>query len=88
MTCPATWCGAPRQKVDLPLMSTAKITVTGAAGNIAYSLLWRLAAGEVYGPDTRVELSLLEIPQATGAAEGVAMELADSAFPLLRSHSR
>lgn len=62
-----------------------KITVTGAAGNIAYSLLWRLAAGEVYGPDTRVELSLLEIPQATGAAEGVAMELADSAFPLLRS---
>lgn len=61
-----------------------KITVTGAAGNIAYSLLWRIAAGDVYGKDTPVELALLEIPQAVGAAEGVAMELADSAFPLLR----
>ena len=61
-----------------------KITVTGAAGNIAYSLLWRIAAGDVYGPDTPVELSLLEIPAAVGGAEGVAMELNDSAFPLLR----
>lgn len=68
-------------------MSTTpvKIAVTGAAGQIAYSLLWRLAAGEVHGPDTPVELRLLEIPEAVGAAEGVAMELADSAFPLLRS---
>ncbi|HZK31511.1 MAG TPA: malate dehydrogenase [Corynebacterium sp.] len=66
-------------------MSTAKITVTGAAGNIAYSLLWSIAAGEVYGPDTRIDLSLLEIPEAVGAAEGVAMELSDSAFPLLNS---
>ena len=62
-----------------------KITVTGAAGNIAYSLLWRIAAGDVYGPDVPVELSLLEIPAATGAAEGVAMELNDSAMPLLRN---
>lgn len=61
-----------------------KITVTGAAGNIAYSLLWRIAAGDVYGKDTPVELALLEIPDAVGAAEGVAMELNDSAFPLLR----
>lgn len=61
-----------------------KIAVTGAAGNIAYSLLWRIAAGDVYGPDTPVELSLLEIPAAVGGAEGVAMELNDSAFPLLR----
>ena len=61
-----------------------KITVTGAAGNIAYSLLWRIAAGDVYGKDTPVELALLEIPQAIGAAEGVAMELNDSAFPLVR----
>lgn len=62
-----------------------KITVTGAAGNISYSLLWRIANGDVYGKDTPVELSLLEIPQATRAAEGVAMELQDSAFPLLRN---
>ncbi|WPF67299.1 MULTISPECIES: malate dehydrogenase [unclassified Corynebacterium] len=61
-----------------------KIAVTGAAGNIAYSLLWRIASGEVYGPHTPVALHLLEIPEARQAAEGVAMELLDSAFPLLR----
>lgn len=62
-----------------------KIAVTGAAGNIAYSLLWRIASGDVYGPDTPIELSLLEIPDAVRGAEGVAMELNDSAFPLLRN---
>ena len=62
-----------------------KIAVTGAAGNIAYSLLWRIAAGEVYGHDTPIELTLLEIPDALRGAEGVAMELNDSAFPLLRN---
>lgn len=61
-----------------------KVTVTGAAGNIAYSLLWRIASGDVLGKDVPVELALLEIPAATRAAEGVAMELGDSAFPLLR----
>lgn len=61
-----------------------KIAVTGAAGNIAYSLLWRIASGEVYGTHTPVTLHLLEIPEARQAAEGVAMELLDSAFPLLR----
>lgn len=65
--------------------SPKKITVTGAAGQIAYSLLWRIANGEVYGADTPVELNLLEIPDALGGAEGVAMELADSAFPLLHN---
>ncbi|AIT61652.1 malate dehydrogenase [Corynebacterium doosanense] len=60
-----------------------KVTVTGAAGNIAYSLLWRIASGDVFGKDVPVELALLEIPAATRAAEGVAMELGDSAFPLL-----
>ncbi|MDR7330052.1 malate dehydrogenase [Corynebacterium guangdongense] len=59
----------------------ATVTVTGAAGNIAYSLLWQIAGGAVYGPDTIVDLNLLEIPAAVGAAEGVAMELSDSAFP-------
>ena len=62
-----------------------KVAVTGAAGNIAYSLLWRIAAGDVYGHDTPIELTLLEIPDALRGAEGVAMELNDSAFPLLRN---
>ncbi|AZA11952.1 malate dehydrogenase [Corynebacterium gerontici] len=61
-----------------------KIAVTGAAGQIAYSLLWRIANGDVYGKDTPIHLQLLEIPEAATAAEGVAMELLDSAFPLLR----
>ncbi|AZA08665.1 malate dehydrogenase [Corynebacterium pseudopelargi] len=61
-----------------------KVAVTGAAGQIAYSLLWRIANGDVYGKDTPIHLQLLEIPEAATAAEGVAMELLDSAFPLLR----
>lgn len=60
----------------------AKIVVTGAAGNIAYSLLWRIAAGDVFG-DEAVDLTLLEIPDAVRAAEGTAMELSDSALPLV-----
>jgi len=61
-----------------------KITVTGAAGQIGYALLFRIASGEMLGSDTPVELSLLEIPDAVKAAEGIAMELDDCAFPLLR----
>jgi len=61
-----------------------KVTVTGAAGQIGYSILFRIAAGEMLGPETPVELSLLEIPAAIKAAEGTAMELDDCAFPLLR----
>ncbi|HVW45694.1 MAG TPA: malate dehydrogenase [Solirubrobacterales bacterium] len=65
-------------------MSTpVKVTVTGAAGQIGYALLFRIASGQMLGPDTPVELSLLEIPQALEAAEGTAMELDDCAFPLL-----
>jgi malate dehydrogenase len=60
-----------------------KVTVTGAAGQIGYALLFRIASGAMLGPDTPVELSLLEIPQAVKAAEGTAMELDDCAFPLL-----
>ncbi|MBS2961738.1 malate dehydrogenase [Actinocrinis puniceicyclus] len=59
------------------------VTVTGAAGQIGYSLLFRIAAGDLLGPDIPVKLRLLEIPQAVKAAEGVAMELDDCAFPLL-----
>ncbi len=66
-------------------MSTpVKVTVTGAAGQIGYALLFRIASGQMLGPDTPVELSLLEIPDAVEAAEGTAMELDDCAFPLLR----
>jgi malate dehydrogenase len=60
-----------------------KVTVTGAAGQIGYALLFRIASGQLLGPDTPVELRLLEIPQAVKAAEGTAMELDDCAFPLL-----
>ena len=65
------------------MSSTVNVTVTGAAGQIGYALLFRIAAGEMLGPDTRVHLNLLEIPDAVKAAEGTAMELDDCAFPLL-----
>jgi malate dehydrogenase len=61
-----------------------KVTVTGAAGQIGYAILFRIASGQMLGPGTPVELSLLEIPDAVKAAEGTAMELDDCAFPLLR----
>src|SRR3954464_5345661 len=60
-----------------------KVTVTGAAGQIGYALLFRIASGQLLGPDTKVHLNLLEIPQAVKAAEGTALELEDCAFPLL-----
>src|SRR5262245_3023345 len=59
------------------------VTVTGAAGQIGYALLFRIAAGEMLGSDTPVRLKLLEIPAAVKAAEGTALELFDCAFPLL-----
>ena len=62
-----------------------KVAVTGAAGQIAYALLFRLASGAVFGPDVSVQLQLLEIEPALPALEGVAMELQDCAFPLLDS---
>lgn len=66
-------------------MTEARIvTVTGAAGNIGYALLFRIASGQLFGPDVPVKLHLLEIPQALKAAEGTAMELDDCAFPLLK----
>jgi malate dehydrogenase len=65
--------------------SPVKVAVTGAAGAIGYALLFRIASGQMLGPDTPVALSLLEIPQAVKAAEGTAMELDDCAFPLLSS---
>jgi malate dehydrogenase len=64
--------------------SPVKVTVTGAAGQIGYALLFRIASGQMLGEDTPLELRLLEIPDAIKAAEGTAMELDDCAFPLLR----
>lgn len=61
-----------------------RVAVTGAAGQIAYSLLFRIANGEMFGKDVPVALHLLEIPEAQKALDGVCMELEDSAFPLLK----
>jgi malate dehydrogenase len=61
-----------------------KVAVTGAAGQIGYALLFRIASGQMFGPDTRVDLQLLELDAALPALEGVAMELDDCAFPLLQ----
>ncbi len=63
--------------------SPVRVAVTGAAGQIGYAILFRIASGQLLGPDTPVHLSLLEIPDAVKAAEGTAMELDDCAFPLL-----
>lgn len=65
------------------MTSPVRITVTGAAGQISYSLLFRIAAGEVLGPNQPVILQMLEITPALDALKGVAMELEDCAFPLL-----
>jgi malate dehydrogenase len=63
--------------------SPVRVAVTGAAGQIGYAILFRIASGQLVGGDTSVHLSLLEIPDALKAVEGTAMELDDSAFPLL-----
>jgi malate dehydrogenase len=67
------------------MKSPIRVTVTGAAGQIGYSLLFRIASGEMFGPDQPITLHLIEIPAALGALEGVVMELHDCAFPLLKS---
>ena len=67
----------------LTMTTPVTVTVTGAAGQIGYALLFRIASGQLAGPDTPVRLRLLEIPPALKAAEGTAMELDDCAFPLL-----
>ena len=67
------------------MKSPIKVAVTGAAGQIGYSLLFRVASGEMFGPDQPLTLHLIEIPNALGALDGVVMELNDCAFPLLES---
>jgi malate dehydrogenase len=61
-----------------------RVAVTGAAGQVAYAMLGRLASGEIFGPGRKIILQLLEIPQAMTALEGVAMELDDCSFPVLQ----
>ena len=61
-----------------------RVTITGAAGQLGYALVFRVASGEMLGPDQPVILQLLEIPPAMGALDGVIMEISDCAFPLLR----
>src|SRR5919198_1036805 len=68
----------------IAMPNTIRVAVTGAAGQVAYALLGRLASGEIFGPNTKVILQLLEIPQAMAALEGVAMELDDCSFPTLK----
>ena len=63
--------------------SPVRVAVTGAAGQIGYAILFRIASGQLLGPDIPVHLALLEIPAAVKAAEGTAMELDDCAFPLV-----
>src|SRR3989442_14436378 len=62
---------------------TVRVVVTGATGQVAYALLPRIAAGEMFGPDTEVDLRLADIPQVIEKAKGTLMELDDGAYPLL-----
>ena len=64
------------------MITPVRVAVTGAAGQIGYSLLFRIASGSMLGPETPVVLQLLEITPALGALDGVRMELEDCAFPL------
>ncbi|MES2997947.1 MAG: malate dehydrogenase [Pseudomonadota bacterium] len=67
------------------LKKSIKVAVTGAAGQIGYALLFRIASGQMFGPDQPVELHLLELERSLSALHGIAMELDDCAFPLLES---
>lgn len=69
------------------MSKTVRVAVTGAAGQVAYSMIARLASGEVFGPDTQVVLQLLEVTPALQALEGVVMELEDCGFPTLKEVS-
>ena len=69
------------------MSGTVRVVVTGATGQVAYALLPRIAAGEMFGPDTEVDLRLSDIPQMIDKAKGVVMELEDGAYPLLANIS-
>src|SRR5438034_10609588 len=65
------------------MSNTIRVVVTGATGQVAYALLPRIASGEMFGPDTEIDLRLADIPQMIDKAKGVLMELEDGAYPLL-----
>ena len=67
------------------MKSPIKVAITGAAGQIGYALVFRVASGAMFGPDQPVALHMIEIPQGFEALKGVVMELDDCAFPLLKS---
>src|SRR3982750_663585 len=67
------------------MKTRVKIAITGPAGQIGYALLFRIASGQMLGPNTEMELQLLELEQALPSLHGVAMELEDCAFPLLKN---
>jgi malate dehydrogenase len=77
--------GSPTEKDGGPVKDRIKVAVTGAAGQIGYALLFRIASGQMFGPDVELELQLLELEQALEPLRGVVMELEDCAFPLLKS---
>src|ERR1700730_8784315 len=76
-------CDMPFSEESNTMAKVVRVAVTGAAGQVAYAMLGRLASGAVFGPDTKVVLQLLEITPALPALEGVAMELDDCSFPAL-----
>jgi malate dehydrogenase len=78
-----TWPIEPEKEMNEVTDSPVRVAVTGAAGQIGYAILFRIASGQLLGPDTPVHLSLLEIPAALKAVEGTAMEIDDCAFPLV-----
>src|SRR5439155_289581 len=67
------------------MSTTVRVVVTGATGQVAYALLPRIASGEMFGPDTEIDLRLADIPQMIDKAKGVLMELEDGAYPLLET---
>ncbi len=81
----ADWWASSGTRSLGPMTTPVRVAVTGAAGQIGYSLLFRIASGSMLGPDTAIALNLLEITPALGALEGVRMELDDGAFPLIDS---
>ena len=74
-----------RVSLERSQMKEIKVAITGAAGQIGYALVFRIASGEMFGPNTAVHLNLLELEAALPALKGVVMELEDCAFPLLKS---
>lgn len=66
------------------MMKRVKVAISGAAGQIGYALIFRVASGQMFGPETEVELNLLEVPPVLPSLQGVKMELEDCAFPLLK----